>query len=490
VQARRGRRRERDQHVDTPPAEQKTGAALSRRATLVEERQFLASGPPPSVDAAARSIQAAYLAGGWDRVRFALEAAGVQLGARLLALDPAARPMAASTRDLESATVKAAKPDRRLSLDMERDGARAAIEVRGVPTFALRDAQGAEAGRVYVLPALEIGGRPGTPLVPGWIATTVATGAVALLLAFALSGRILRPVGELTAAARRMREGDLDVRVSLRGDDEIAGLGRAFNEMADRLARNERTKRQMVSDVAHELRSPVTNLRCGIEAIQDGLVAPEPGRIDGLHAETLLLQRLITDLEDLSLAEAGGLSLVPAAVDVAAAAVDRALGADTGGAPVTISIDQDARFVRADPDRLEQMLRNLIGNARRHTPPHGAIQVSATRRDAGVRIVVRDTGSAIAPVHLPHVFERFYRADPSRTRATGGAGLGLAIVRRLAEAQGGSVTVDSEGEGKGSTFTIQLGSPIPQADQSTSRRRTAPSQLSSPTRCRACRCSP
>ena len=429
---------------------------LSRRATLVEERQIVGPRRMPPLDGVEQAIRAAFVLGGWDRARPAMTAAAAQIGGRLLAIDQSNRPMAASSPELETATVRAADADGRLALEIVRDGVRSNIEVRGVPTFGVRDAEGAEAGRVYVLPA----GQPGeglalTPIVPGWIAVTIGTAAVALLLAFAVSGRVLRPVGELTAAARRMREGDLDVRVVPRGDDEIARLARAFNEMAERLAQTERTKRQMVGDVAHELRSPVTNLRCGIEAIQDGLVSPDRAHIDALHAETLLLQRLIGDLQDLALADAGGLVLHKAPVDVAGL-VHRAIGADPGGARVSVSIDSSAATVTADAGRLEQMLRNLLSNARLHTPADGRIDVRVTRGADRLRIAVADTGSGIAAEHLPFVFDRFYRADPSRDRATGGAGLGLPIVRRLAEAHGGAVSAASDGLGRGATVTILL----------------------------------
>lgn len=279
----------------------------------------------------------------------------------------------------------------------------------------------------------------------------------ALVLTFALSRRILRPVGELTAAAGRMQRGELDVQVQARGHDEIGELGRAFNAMAARLAETERLRRQMVSDVAHELRSPVTNLRCSLEAIQDGLVPADRANIDMLHEETLFLQRLISDLQELALAEAGRLQLHLGDVNVeevirrAAASMSKSPGA-------AIAIDAEAHLpeVRGDADRLEQVLRNLLSNARRHTPADGAITVSATRSGVGLRIAIRDTGSGISAEHLPHVFDRFYRADQSRARATGGAGLGLAIARQLVSAHGGTLAVSSEGTGSGATFTIDL----------------------------------
>jgi signal transduction histidine kinase len=428
---------------------------LSRRATLVEDREVFGPRRLPPLDGVGAEIQAAYRAGGWPATQTALTAVGARLGNRLLALDPANRPVAASSADLELVNVVSATPDGGLSLRTSSESALAKLELRGVPTFAVHDPEGLEVGRVYVLPADSGGPVIGNPIVPIWIASTVGTAAVALLLAFALSGRILHPVSELTAAAHRMRQGDLDVRVVPRGDDEIARLGRAFNEMAERLGDIERTKRQMVGDVAHELRSPVTNLRCGLEAIQDGLVALDRDRIDALHSETLLLQRLIADLQDLALAEAGSLALERQPVDVAEI-VRRALGADPGGAAVTVAIDPRAAEVTADAGRLEQILRNLVSNARRHTPDDGRIDIRATRDGRQVRIAVADTGSGIRPEHLPHVFDRFYRADPSRDRATGGAGLGLAIVRRLVEAHGGSVAAASEGEGLGTTVTISI----------------------------------
>jgi signal transduction histidine kinase len=440
---------------------------LSRQATLVEEREILAPRRLPPMDGPAARVQAAFIADGWNGVRGELQTLSAGLGSRLLAVDSGRRAVAASSADLERVSVQAASADGALSLRRTIDGASSKLEIRGVPTFALHDAAGLEAGRVYVLPP-----DAGSPLTPGrrvpvWIVSTVGTAAVALLLAFALSGRILRPVGELTQAAHRMRQGDLDARVTPRGDDEIARLGRAFNEMADRLASTERTKRQMVSDVAHELRSPVTNLRCGLEAIQDGLVALDRERIDALHSETLLLQRLIVDLQDLALADAGGLALNPQPVEVVEV-IRRALGPDATGARATVRIDPDAAVVTADPVRLEQMLRNLIANARRHTPAEGGIEVAVTRAAGQTHIAVRDTGCGIAAAHLPHVFDRFYRADPSRDRATGGAGLGLAIVLRLAEAHGGTATAASAGPNQGAVVTISI--PDPTAHQRIGRR--------------------
>jgi signal transduction histidine kinase len=433
-------------------------ALLSRHATLVEEQQMhIVVAPRGGVmDASPGDIQRAYSAGGWPAVQRAMQEHHA-VRERLLAVDRAGHIAAASDSDLAAGDVETASADGTLAMRIRTAVGVARLGVKGVRTFPVHDASGEEAGRVFVLPPRDSEAPElRRPMVPGWAAATIGTVAIAVFITFAVSERILRPVSELTHAAARMREGDFNVRVRPSGDGEIARLAHTFNEMAERLARDERTKRQMVSDVAHELRSPVTNLRCGLEAIQDGLVPADLARIDTLHSETLLLQRLIGDLQDLALAESGGLALQLEVVDLEAVA-RRAAGADERP-DVSVAVAPDARLVRADEDRVEQMLRNLLSNARRHTPPHGRIDVATVRNPANqsVRVVIADTGCGISGEHLPHVFDRFYRVDESRDRTTGGAGLGLAIVRRLAEAQGGTVSAFSAGPGRGSTFTFEL----------------------------------
>jgi len=427
---------------------------LSRRATL-EERQLQFAIRVSTLDSSLlfQEAQRAFLLGGWPQVRDVL-ISHARDTRRLLAVDTTGRPVAASDPELAAADVSRATADGGLTVMVRSAGTVERLELNGVPVLPILDVGGRYVGRIYILPPGEKRALPVMrALMPGWLAATLGTALVALLVTFALSGRILRPVSKLTDAARRMREGDLDVRVAPEGDDEIARLARAFNEMAERLAQTERTKRQMVGDIAHELRSPVTNLRCGLESIQDGLATADAARIDALHSETLLLQHLIADLQDLALAESGGLALHLDAVDVAAVA-RRAIGDEPSR--VSLRVDGDAAVVRADAVRLEQMLRNLLSNARRHTAADGTIELHAQRRGACVRLSVTDSGCGIAAEHLPHVFDRFYRVDGSRDRATGGAGLGLAIVRRLAEAQGGAASAHSAGPGLGSTFAIDL----------------------------------
>jgi signal transduction histidine kinase len=286
----------------------------------------------------------------------------------------------------------------------------------------------------------------------------VAGGAAALIMLL-LAGRIVRPVEQLTDAAQRMEKGDLSVRVAVRSDDEIGRLAHAFNAMAGGLEQQERLRRNMVGDVAHELRTPLTNLRGYLEAARDGLLDPDDGFIDNLYEETMLLQRLVADLQDLAQAEAGQLALARRPVALAGI-VDRAVTAvrpqaDARGLTLSTDLPPDLPLLDVDPERISQVLRNLLSNAVAHTPAGGEIAVSARAAAGEVSVSVSDTGTGIPPEHLPYVFDRFYRVDSSRTRQTGGAGLGLAIVKQLVAAHDGTVSVTSE-PGRGSTFTFTL----------------------------------
>ncbi|HET9223012.1 MAG TPA: ATP-binding protein [Roseiflexaceae bacterium] len=322
-----------------------------------------------------------------------------------------------------------------------------------------------------------------------------AAGLVALLLTAALSRRILGPVEALTAAARKMEKGDLSQRVTVRSQDEIGELARAFNAMADGLARIEQLRRHMVTDVAHELRTPLTNIRGYLEALRDGVARPDAPLIDSLHEEALLLNRLVDDLQDLALVEAGQLRLArsPVALGPLVEAAVSALRPALADKDLTIAVDlaDDLPCADADAARVGQVLRNLLNNAIIHTPRGGSITVQATTdhrppttdhrpttndqsqeptrktpcltrspahpftRSPSIVVRVSDSGPGIAPEHLPHIFERFYRADRARARATGGAGLGLTIVKQLVEAHGGQVWVASV-PNQGSTFAFTL----------------------------------
>jgi signal transduction histidine kinase len=298
------------------------------------------------------------------------------------------------------------------------------------------------------------------------IAILVA-GVLALLLALLLSHSILSPVSALTRAARRMESGDLDQRVQVRSNGELGALAQAFNAMADGLQRQEQLRRNMVSDVAHELRTPLSNVRGYLEALQDGVVEPTPELIGSLHEEALSLNRLVDELQELALAEAGQLHLEIQPVKVLMA-VEKALlavraQARTRQVSLQMDISPDLPLILADGDRLHQILCNLLDNALTHTPAGGQICVHAAQVVEAVEFRIQDTGEGIATEHLPLIFERFYRVDKSRDRTTGGAGLGLAIVRQLVEAQGGRVSAHSSvGEGTTIQFSLPVAPPGPE----------------------------
>lgn len=289
--------------------------------------------------------------------------------------------------------------------------------------------------------------------------TAVAAAMIAMVLTFPLFRRITQPLAALSAATRRMGKGDLTVRVPVQSNDEVGELSRSFNTMADGLARLEQLRRNMVADVAHELRSPLTNMRGYLEAARDELVKPDKQWVENLYEETMLLNLVIDDLQDLALAEAGQLRLDRQPVDVAEivrSTVDM-LQVRAGSLGVSLTMDDSSALppADADPQRVRQVLLNLLSNALEFTPSGGLVAVQCTSRDNEIRIAVRDTGCGIAEEHLPFIFERFYRVDPSRSRQTGGAGLGLTIVQNLVEAHGGKTWVQSS-LSKGSTFGFSL----------------------------------
>ncbi|MEM7115817.1 MAG: ATP-binding protein [Chloroflexota bacterium] len=275
----------------------------------------------------------------------------------------------------------------------------------------------------------------------------------------ALAQRILKPVTQLNAAAQQMAKGDLSQRVAVSSKDELGELSQSFNQMAAGLQQQEQLRRNMVSDIAHELRTPLSNIRGYLEAVQDGVLEPDTDTINSLHEESLLLNRLIADLQELSLAEAGQLKLYPAACDMAALVNQTVQSVQLSAAEkeiaLVVELPDKMPDVQGDGERILQILRNLLRNGVAYTPHGGEIRTTAVIHPTELEISISDTGHGIAPEHLPHLFDRFYRADKSRNRSTGGTGLGLAITKALLELQNGRIWVNST-LGQGTTFTFTL----------------------------------
>lgn len=316
----------------------------------------------------------------------------------------------------------------------------------------------------------------------GIAGAALGASALALILGIGLARTIARPLRDLTAASAALAAGDLGRQVPVRSKDELGALAQAFNRMSGDLARARDQRRRMTADIAHDLRTPLTVILGYTEALAEGKLQGSPEIHAQLHAEAQQLQRLVEDLRTLSLADAGELSLLPQAVAPAALlgraeAAHRPLAAERG-IGLALEIEPGLPAVRVDPERMAQVLGNLLGNALRHTPPGGRIVLAAgravppqpgegaaaapTAAAPTVELRVSDSGEGIDPEDLPHIFERHYRGDRARGRDAGASGLGLAIARSLVQACGGSIGVSSR-PGQGTTFTIGL--PVAEADE-------------------------
>jgi two-component system OmpR family sensor kinase/two-component system sensor histidine kinase BaeS len=327
-----------------------------------------------------------------------------------------------------------------------------------------------------------------------WQASLIA-GGLGMLLGLGIARGLSAPLARLATAARHISRGDLSQRVSVSGSDEVADLARAFNEMAAGLEQAETLRRNMVADIAHELRTPLTVIQGNLQALLDEVYPLEKTEIAAVYDESLILSRLVNDLRELAQAEAGQLSLNPQPVALAplvkaAAELFEELAREKK-INLNLTLPPDLPPVLADSDRVRQVLHNLLANALHHTPEGGEISIiidaaetrpgsrgaeeqgsdvasfggrrpalsiaNGSAVNGRLRVTITDTGPGIAAEDLPHVFNRFWRADKSRSREQGGSGLGLAIARQLIEAQGGHIGVESEGvPGRGSRFWFTL----------------------------------
>jgi len=290
------------------------------------------------------------------------------------------------------------------------------------------------------------------------IAATIIAVVSATVVSLAVAARIAGPVGALAAAARRIAGGHYAERVPVADPDELGELATSFNEMASSLEATERRRLQLVGDVAHELRTPLTTLDGYLEGLEDGVIAPSEETWRLLRAETGRLTRLVNDLSELWRAEALQLPLRMEAVDAAAVAAEVVNRFGPLAAPRGIHLDLRAEpaVARGDRDRVAQVLANYLSNALRHAPDSSVVTVTTSTADGEVTLSVADQGPGLARDQLEAVFERFYRVDAARSRASGGSGIGLAIVRALAGAMGGRAWAASAGPGTGTTFVLDL----------------------------------
>jgi two-component system, OmpR family, sensor histidine kinase BaeS len=289
------------------------------------------------------------------------------------------------------------------------------------------------------------------------IAAAVAT---ALVLSWVVSVRVVRPVRALATAAQLIAGRAHGARVPARGTDELAQLAGAFNEMAASLAHAEDTRRQLLADVAHELRTPLATVESYLEALADGVLPADSENWSAIRAETRRLSRLVDDLQQVSRAETHQLDLHPTPTPPATIIEDAVRAARPAyaakGVTLEAAIQPRLPAVEVDRQRIAEVLANLLANALRHTPHGGRVHARARQDGDLLEIAIADTGEGIPPEHLDRVFERFYRVDPARSRTSGGTGIGLAIVRAIVEAHDGSVTATSHGVSQGVTFTLRL----------------------------------
>lgn len=288
--------------------------------------------------------------------------------------------------------------------------------------------------------------------------SVIVGGSAAGGLSFWLSRRIMKPLDRMEKITQKFAAGDFEERMPTSEIPELNRLGIGFNHMASSLEDVEQKRRELISDMTHELRTPLTVVRGYLEELSDGNIEPSPEIYARLVRETKRLERLTNDLQELSKAEAGYLPIHLQKLDLKpllSSLIERFSDQLLDEGPIlTLNCPEDLPLVLADRDRVEQILVNLIGNAIRYTES-GTIAATAWRKNQAVWVAIADTGIGISPDDLPYVFERFWRAERSRSSYSGGSGIGLAITRRLVELQGGKIEVDSE-LGQGSTFRFSL----------------------------------
>ena len=291
----------------------------------------------------------------------------------------------------------------------------------------------------------------------------------AILASFFISRQVVTPMLHMMSLSQRIAEGEYQERLALPGGqqadqtDELGQLALRFNQMADKLEKTETMRRQLIGDVTHELRTPLTAVKGYLEGLMDGVLPADPETYEQIHSEIDRLQRLVNDLQELSRVEAGAiqLNLAPVPPERLIERIQSTFGRQFEDKNIQLVTDVETGLPNlfVDKDRIIQVLTNLAGNALQYTPNGGKVSISVRREKSEILFAVKDTGIGISTEQLTFIFNRFYRTDKSRNRASGGSGIGLTIAKALVQAHQGKIWAESNGEGKGSTFSFLI--PLP-----------------------------
>jgi signal transduction histidine kinase len=420
---------------------------IAQQGAATEVRMFM-RGPMMGVDSLARDLERYYIQmGSWQGAEALLADSRGRRGMGMVA----GLNLRLAEANGTVVAVSQGEPSGRLT----RSERQAAVELNDrsgeVIGYLLSEATGIASSERQLITRL---------LRAGLIAAAVS-GGLALLIALLLSYGLLKPVNELTRAAERMAGGDLSQRVQVGQNDEMGTLGRAFNQMAASLQRAERNRQMMTADIAHELRTPIAIQRAHLEALQDGIYPLTIEHLQPVLDQTEMLTRLVDDLRTLALVDAGELHLEHEAVDLPALVrrVVERFRPEAENRQVEMFVEDGAfdssEKISLDSGRIEQILNNLFSNALRYTQEGGRVIVELSRHNGWAEVQVKDNGQGIPPEAVPHLFERFFRVDKSRSRAAGGTGLGLAIARQLSLAHGGNLSAANLPEG-GAVFILKL----------------------------------
>lgn len=432
---------------------------ISTQSTRLEySRIELARRVPPPPIVQAQRVQNWYARrGSWSGVSSVLQAQGNLL----LLFSPSGTLLGASVPNVRKAVLLGRSPQSVVHLRIARPLHESEdLYLQGLPEAAVRDRRGAQIASLYmVLPPKEARIPAASRLIGQlWLAIGIGL-LIAIVAAAVISRSILAPVRALAAATAALKSGDLTKRVQVGGPAELSELVHRFNELAAHLEESEELRKRMIADVAHELRTPLTNIRGLTEAIQDGHIPAGAASLQSLDEETRSLERLIDDLQDLSLADSRQLAFAMRAVSINGCVLSVcdavAPGLRTRGVDLVFEPAADDPVVHADPVRLRQVIANLLGNAAHFAPEGTLITVTAASGDSAVRVSVCDAGPGVPQAERERIFERFYRLDESRSRKSGGAGLGLSIAKAIVKAHGGAIGVQNNA-GPGATFWFEL----------------------------------